>query len=79
MDLRDGFEGIKWGCEMKSFLFGLTAIVFLSGCAGFDHYRYNAGYKKGKKLSKYGYDAKSPYYRGIYEGFLLQNFKNRND
>lgn len=64
---------------MKSIILTIAALVFLNGCAGWKHYQYNAGYRDGKEYSKKGWSAKSRYYRGFYEGFLIQNFKNANE
>lgn len=59
------------------YLIGLFAILFLSGCATFQDYRYEQGMRDGKSYCKKGYKETSLYYRGFYEGFLLQNLKNR--
>lgn len=58
------------------YLIGLFAIVFLSGCATWNHMEYNRGYNAGKKYCIKGRQKECAYYNGFYRGFLLQNFKS---
>lgn len=58
------------------YLIGLFAIVFLSGCATFQDYRYEQGMRDGKYYSKRGYHERGGYYHGFRTGFLIQNFRN---
>ena len=58
---------------MKTIVVILMSIIF-SGCCAI---RYEHGFYKGQEMVKKAKKAKKEcYYKGFYEGFLLQNLKS---